>query len=102
MRDTLSLGAQLANQYWIDCFRSKIDQARLNYIKNNQAQLRADCYNGLQDAIEHDEAHMAGVRIILPSSFTGGPRYMMELYQDAMAMVRKFGKPSYFLTMYDV
>ncbi|KAL0316569.1 UNVERIFIED_CONTAM: hypothetical protein Sradi_5535100 [Sesamum radiatum] len=40
-----------------------------------------------------------GRRIILPSSFTGSPRDMYQRYQDAMAIVQKFGKPDIFLTM---
>ncbi|GBN45150.1 hypothetical protein AVEN_62807-1 [Araneus ventricosus] len=30
--------------------------------------------------------------------FVGSPRHMQQNYQDAMAMVRKFGKPDLFLT----
>ena len=37
-------------------------------------------------------------RIILPGSFTGGPRFMSGLYADAMATVRKLGKPDLFVT----
>lgn len=36
--------------------------------------------------------------VILPGSFTGGPRCMQGLYHDAMAVVRKYGKPDLFLT----
>ncbi len=36
--------------------------------------------------------------MILPSSFQGGERAMGQLYQDAMARVRKFGKPNLFVT----
>ncbi len=39
-----------------------------------------------------------GKRILLPSSFTGGPRYMYQQYQDSMAVVRVFGRPDYFVT----
>jgi Helitron helicase-like domain at N-terminus len=39
-----------------------------------------------------------GRRVVLPSSFTGGPRHMHQLYHDAMAIVRKFGKPDLFIT----
>ncbi|KAE8739271.1 hypothetical protein FOCC_FOCC015231 [Frankliniella occidentalis] len=38
-------------------------------------------------------------RIYLPESFTGGPRYMKNRYQDAMAIVGRLGNPSYFLTI---
>ncbi len=36
--------------------------------------------------------------MILPSSFAGSPRSMQQNYQDAMAMVSKYGKPDLFLT----
>jgi hypothetical protein len=39
-----------------------------------------------------------GQKMILPSSFQGGERAMGQLYQDAMARVRKFGKPDLFVT----
>ncbi|OWZ03189.1 Helitron helicase [Phytophthora megakarya] len=40
-----------------------------------------------------------GKRVILPSSYTGGPRQMHKSYQDSMAIVREFGRPDIFLTM---
>ncbi|CAB4483680.1 unnamed protein product [Rhizophagus irregularis] len=46
-----------------------------------------------------DRTTNVGQRIILPSSFTGGPRQMHKLYQDAMAIVRVFGKPDLFITI---
>ena len=39
-----------------------------------------------------------GCTIILPSTFTGGPRYMQERQQDAMTYVRKCGHPDLFIT----
>ncbi|CAH1771128.1 3983_t:CDS:2, partial [Entrophospora sp. SA101] len=45
------------------------------------------------------ESSNIGQQIILPSSFTGGPRQMHQLYQDGMAIVRVFGKPDLFITM---
>ncbi|XP_058188055.1 uncharacterized protein LOC131304732 isoform X1 [Rhododendron vialii] len=38
-------------------------------------------------------------RTILASSFVGCPRDMYQRYQDAMALVQKYGKPDLFLTM---
>ena len=35
---------------------------------------------------------MLGRRIILGSSFPGGPRNLQQLYQDGMAIVRKLGQ----------
>ena len=39
-----------------------------------------------------------GKRIVLPPSFTGSPRYMVQNYQDAMAICRWAGYPDLFLT----
>lgn len=51
------------------------------------------------DAINNEGGNnKIGRRIILPSSFSGGPRQMYQLYQDAMAIVGHFGKPDLFVT----
>jgi hypothetical protein len=71
-------------------------------MRHNQSQFRADLYNGIADSMaQNDEVDGAdlGRRIILPSSYTGGDRFMAQLYQDSMAIVRHFGKPSLFITM---
>ena len=44
-------------------------------------------------------AEKVGKRTVLSTSFIGGPRDMRRRYMDAMALVRKFGKPDIFLTM---
>ena len=37
-------------------------------------------------------------KIVLPASFTGSPRFMAKHYHNAMTIVRKFGKPTLFIT----
>nr|KAJ0226417.1 hypothetical protein LSAT_V11C100047890 [Lactuca sativa] len=39
-----------------------------------------------------------GQWVILPSSFTGGARYMMQNYLDAMSLCKWFGYPDFFIT----
>nr|GEY41337.1 hypothetical protein [Tanacetum cinerariifolium] len=39
-----------------------------------------------------------GKRIVLPQNFTSDPRYMMQNYQDAMALCRAYGNPDQFIT----
>ncbi|CAH1419074.1 unnamed protein product [Lactuca virosa] len=39
-----------------------------------------------------------GQRVILPSSFTGGARYMMQNYLNAMSLCKWFGYPDFFIT----
>jgi len=75
------------------------EQTKLDWIKANQSSLRADVYQGLADAVTADrDLEMVGKTFILPSSFTGGPRFMQQLYQNAMAISRFFGKPTLFIT----
>ncbi|XP_022003614.1 uncharacterized protein LOC110901069 [Helianthus annuus] len=40
-----------------------------------------------------------GTRVLLPSSFTDGSRYMRENYYDAMAICKWFGYPDFFITI---
>lgn len=91
----LHLGGRLLQQFLVDMW-SKVETNRLNYIAKNQQKLRCDRYRTIQDAVENGDC-ITGKRI-LPSSFTGGPRYMAGKYQDAMAVVRHSGKPHLFIT----
>jgi hypothetical protein len=77
-----------------------VEQSRLKYLHLNQKKLRVDLYQGLQDAIAAGDTSAAaiGQRIILPSSFTVGPRHMVQNYQDAMAICRWAGCPDVFVT----
>ncbi|KAG9319383.1 hypothetical protein KVV02_002733 [Mortierella alpina] len=92
------LFGRLSQQYVVDQY-AKIEAGRLFYIKNNQKKLRVDLYKGIMDAINRDRgANETGRLVVLPSSFAGGPRYMNALYQDAMTIVRYYGKPDLFIT----
>lgn len=76
------------------------DQNGLVWLQNNQRNLRADLYNGLADTLLHTDGNLEnlGRRMILPSSYTGGDRFMQQLFQDSMAIVRHFGRPTLFIT----
>jgi len=83
----------------VDCYAA-IEAWRLLYIKNHQSTLRAELYNGLQDAItaSENDAHAAGKRLILPASFTGGPHYMGQHFLDAIVICNQMGYPDFFIT----
>jgi len=74
-----------------------IKQHRFTWYQNHQGQLRTELYSGIQDAINAYDvnAQSVGRRYILPSSFTGGPYYMMQHYQDAIAICRAMGPPDF-------
>ena len=91
---------KLTQQLIVDYY-CRIEGDRLKFIRTQQAKLRVETYAGLADALfarADQEKLRVGRVVILPSSFTGSPRNMIQNYQDAMAMVRKFGKPDLFLT----
>ncbi|KAI9127037.1 hypothetical protein K1719_001596 [Acacia pycnantha] len=78
---------KLLQQFIVDDY-SMAESDRLDYIRKHQKELRVDLYSGLLDAVTRREADRSstGQRVILPSSFTGGARYMIQNYQDAMAI----------------
>lgn len=93
--NALHYGGRLLQQYVVDMYL-KIDEERLRFQRNNQKKLRADSYRGIQEAIRAGE-NTTGRRI-LASSYVGGPRHLKGKYQDCMAMVAKYGPPTFFMT----
>ena len=70
-------------QQWIVDSYVKMEKDRMNYCRCNQKKLRADTYQGLVDHLHRkaDETNShVGKMIILPSSFTGSPRNMLQHY----------------------
>ncbi|XP_057297109.1 uncharacterized protein LOC130626007 [Hydractinia symbiolongicarpus] len=96
----LHLAGKLFQQFLVDAY-VKVEGQRLAFIRLNQNQLRAESYQGLLDYIQNaaDQRNLqAGNVVVLPSTFSGSPRNMHQLYLDAMALVSQKGKPDLFLT----
>ncbi|KAE9541875.1 hypothetical protein AGLY_003866 [Aphis glycines] len=91
-----NLRPRLMRQFLVDIY-AKIETKRLNFIRNHQKQLRAENYIHLKDAVGRNDVNATdlGQMVVLPSSFTGGPRYMHERTQDAMTYVRVHGRLIY-------
>ena len=95
----LNLG-KVSQQAAVDAF-IKVESSRLYFLKK-QNTLRTERYRGLMDYLqkkEEDDNIQIGKMFILPSSFTGGPRYLKQNYLDSMVMVNHFGKPDLCITM---
>eukprot|EP00116_Pleurobrachia_bachei_P000295 sb/3460557/ len=101
----LHYSRKLFQQYVVDC-QVRIESGRLGYLRSTTMQdkfsYRKDTAEGY---MEHHESEQidptglsAGVPTVLPSSFTGGKRWMQQQYQDSMAMTAKFSKPDLFIT----
>ncbi len=80
---------------------SKVEGQRPWWVRLNQTTLRANQYKRMVDAMQQNEANNTnfGRMVVLPASFASSPRHMNQLYQDSMALVRKFGKLDLFITM---
>ncbi|KAL7154894.1 hypothetical protein ABFS83_03G034600 [Erythranthe nasuta] len=85
-----NLGSKrLFQQLAVDFF-STIESARLAYLRMHHKELRADMYKGLSEAYLRGENNSSkkGKCVILPATFINGARYMIQIYQDAMAICR--------------
>ncbi|XP_046434513.1 uncharacterized protein LOC124186674 [Neodiprion fabricii] len=102
-QNQLLRSGRLTQHYVIHAYLT-IESQRLLFLRNNQKQLRVECYKGMTDHISNSEANTSdrtrlGNQMILPSSFSGSMRHMQQQYQDAMAITRKVGRPDLFITM---
>ena len=59
-----------------------------------------ELYNGVTDTLtRHNlDPELLSHYIVLPSSFLGGDRFIRQYYQDLIAIVYKYGRPSIFIT----
>ncbi|XP_021991362.1 uncharacterized protein LOC110888130 [Helianthus annuus] len=96
---TLLRGGRLFQQYLVDSYAA-IEEQRLCWMRNNQNELRVELYHNVCDAVTRGDtnAEAIGQRIVLPATFTGSPRYMIQNYQDTMALCCTFGNPDLFVT----
>ena len=95
-----TIGGRLTQQFAVDMY-IKVETTRLEFHRSEQDKLRNEFLQGIVDSINAGETRgdQIGKRIVLPTSFIGGPRDMRRRYLDAMALVQQFGKPDLFITM---
>ena len=85
-------------QQWIIDQYAKMENSRLQYCFHRQKDFRCDKYQIFFDALQAGEIENIGQMVILPYSFTGSDRWFYNNYRDAMALICKFGKPTFFIT----
>ncbi|KAL4349642.1 hypothetical protein AHAS_Ahas10G0062400 [Arachis hypogaea] len=88
---------RLFQQFLVDAYKM-VKSKRLKSFRCKQPQLRVDKYKCLHESLINGDVDAArlGKRIILPSTFTGEPRYNCK---DAFAICRYAGYPNYFIIM---
>ncbi|XP_022030290.1 uncharacterized protein LOC110931193 [Helianthus annuus] len=91
---------RLFQQFLVDAY-TMIETESLNFIRYQQKDLRCESYDTLQNLQKEGKQDISkvGQQVILPSSFTGGARYMMQNYLDAMSLCKWYGYPDFFITI---
>ena len=92
----------IAMEFYCDMW-AQVESRQCSFHRMPQQQLK---YRAARVAAVEDQLH-AGVHageigqavIRLPSSFVGSARYYQQLYLDALALPRRYGKPDLFITM---
>ncbi|XP_066310854.1 uncharacterized protein [Miscanthus floridulus] len=89
----------LSTQAKVDA-RACVDENRLKYIVHHQADIRMESIQGICDAISRgsQEGSEVGKMTVLPASYTGGRRYMIQNYHGGIAICREYGPPDFFVT----
>lgn len=87
--------------YVIDAYCC-MEESRLSHYRSKTFQLkyRTTSFSEVSTMVHSGitEASDAGQRVILPSSYIGGPRYLYQNYLDSVALCRKYGCPDLFIT----
>jgi hypothetical protein len=89
----------LSSQAKVDA-RAAIDENRLQYILQNQNNLRTQSIEGISDVVGRGciDGEEMDLRVVLPASHIGGRRYMFQNYHDGLAICRVYGPPDFFVT----
>ncbi|XP_021971485.1 uncharacterized protein LOC110866652 [Helianthus annuus] len=91
---------KLLQQFLVIAY-TMIESERLHFIRRQQTKLRYETFENLQKHKAKGKQTLkdTGKAVILPSSFTGGARFMQQKYLDAMALCKSFGYPDFFITI---
>ena len=78
------------------------EKTRLNWIYNNQKNLRANVYNGLTNAFANDHINFVeqNHQIVFFATFINSEWFMQNLYHNVMIIVRGLKKPHFFIIFF--
>ncbi|XP_058726583.1 uncharacterized protein LOC131597942 [Vicia villosa] len=96
---TLLSSRRLFQQFLCDGY-TMLESEKLEWLRKNQPKLRVSKYKSLNEEGDQSQTQGSniGKRVVLPSSFVGGRRFMDQLYYDGMAICSKVGFPNLFIT----
>jgi hypothetical protein len=79
---------------WINC-----DVNKLNWLRNNQNNIRANVYNELANNLRRDnvDATILNRRFILSFNYTNDAWFMQKLFQDSIIIIKHFERFTLFI-----
>nr|GEV80059.1 putative PIF1 DNA helicase/replication protein A1-like protein [Tanacetum cinerariifolium] len=86
--------ARLFQHFLVDGY-TMIESEKMSYIRKEQKDLRNETYSKLAKLAADPDSGVTirGKKVVLPCSYIGSPRYMMQNYLDAMTLCKNFGYP---------
>lgn len=103
--NTILRGGRLFQQCVVDQF-CEVEFERLQHLRQNQGSLRTADYTSLCEQLRDPrktenkvDAVGADRLFILPPTYAGCNRYMLQNIQDIILISKKFGYPDFFSTM---
>ncbi|TVY62600.1 ATP-dependent DNA helicase pif1 [Fusarium oxysporum f. sp. cubense] len=83
---------RLTCEYLVDMY-SRIEEMNLDYLRRARS-LQSSGFDPATDSLAYDH-----LRNRLPANFTGSRAWTSDHVADALALARRFGKPTFFITM---
>ncbi|GJY09724.1 DNA helicase [Tanacetum coccineum] len=82
-------------------FKDEVANRMRNFQGRDEDTLNPEIVKGLYDVVSRGDRKgiQAGSKIMLPRTFTEGPRYMYSHYLDALAICRSLGNPHFLYTI---
>ena len=93
---------KLTLEFYCDLFAQvESRNADFHRMPQQQSKYRAARVMAVEDQLSAgvDASEIGNAIVRLPSGFVGSARYYQQLYYDAMALPRRFGKPDLFITL---
>eukprot|EP00984_Skeletonema_dohrnii_P016913 scaffold7597_cov105-Skeletonema_dohrnii-CCMP3373.AAC.2 len=85
-------------QQWIVDSYAQAENERMGYVVREQPKLRGDTLSNVRQSLQNRNVKDSGRQTVVPSSFTGSDRWYNKKYDNAMALVKTYGKPHLFIT----
>ena len=89
---------RLVQEYMCDMW-SRYTEDQFRWLRENQDAFRVGRKDELKKPLTREDSKTLRGQTKVPSSIIGSPAHFREIRQDALELVRRFGRPTYFITL---